>query len=183
MIDIFDIIAGQKDVRIHIKGKVYEEGLFYDTAYINEFINLIMDNENDVEFKTFNIKEEDAPGRLTLNRFGLYGEGYEYRSYKNIEFDIDVYITNKLNKKIDNHLQDFIDLYTVGTIVCPNTITGRGILSSDPHEEYLSIGTNYDADGDVFAAEFMPTELSYTTPTDFSNMFRSCSNFDLSLLD
>ena len=175
MIDIFDIIADQKNVRIRIKGKVYEEGLFYDVEYMNEFINLIMANENDVQFKKFNIEEEDVPGRLTVNRFGIYGEGYQYRSYKTMEFDIDIYITNKLNKKIDSYLQDFIDLYTVGTVVCPNTITGHGTISSDPHEEYLSVGINHDADGDVSAIGSMPT--------DFSNMFRNCSNLDLSLLD
>ena len=176
MIDIFDIINDQKNVRIHIKGKVYENGLLYDIEYINELINLITENENDVEFKKFNIEEEqDGPGRLVANRFGMYG-GYDYHSYKTIEFDIDVYITNQLNKKIDNHLQDFIDCFTVGAIVCHNTIAGQGSLSFDYHEEYLSTGANHDADGDaIFAAEFRPT--------DFSGMFRNCNNLDLSLLD
>ena len=176
MIDIFDIISEQKNVRIHIKGKVYENGLLYDIEYINELVSLILENENDVAFKKFNIEEEkDGPGRLTANRFGMYG-GYDYHSYKNIEFDIDVWITNKLNKKIDNHLQDFIDCFTVGAIVCPNTIVGQGSLSFDSHEEYLGALPNYDIDGDaVFAAEFRPT--------DMSNMFRNCNNLDLSLLD
>lgn len=179
MIDIFDIISEQKDVRIHIKGKVYESGLLYDIEYINELINLIIENENDVAFKKFNIEEEkDGPGRLTANRFGMYG-GYEYHSYKAIEFDIDVYITNKLNKKIDNHLQDFIDFFTVGAIVYPNNIISgqRDLsLSFDSHEEYLSTWPNYDIDGDtIFAAEFRPT--------DFSGMFRNCNNLDLSRLD
>ena len=176
MIDIFDIISEQKNVRIHIKGKVYENGLLYDIEYINELVSFIIENENDVEFKKFNIEEEkDGPGRLTVNRFGMYG-GYEYHSYKAIEFDIDVWITNKLNKKIDNHLQDFIDCFTVGAIVCPNTIVGQGSLSFDSHEEYLSTRAYHDADGDaVFAAEFRPT--------DMSNMFRNCNNLDLSLLD
>lgn len=172
MIDIFDIISEQKNVRIHIKGKVYEGGLLYDIEYINELINLIIENENDVAFKKFNIEEEkDGPGRLTVDRFGMYG-GYEYHSHNAIEFDIDVYITNKLNKKIDNHLQDFIDFFTVGAIVYPRNLS----LSFDSHEEYLGALPNYDIDGDtIFAAEFRPT--------DMSNKFRNCNNLDLSLLD
>lgn len=160
MIDIFDIIANQKDVRIHIKGKVSEDGLLYDIEYINELINLIIENENDVGFKKFNIEEieeRDRPERFIANRFGMYG-GYQYHSYKAIEFDIDVWITNKLSKKIDNHLQDFIDYFTVGAIVYPNTITGQGTLSFDFHEEYSSSWVNHDADGDVFAATFSPSE-------------------------
>lgn len=158
VIDIFDIIANQKDVRIHIKGEVHEDGLLYDIEYINELINLIIKNENDVEFKKFNIKEKSEPERLTADRFGIYG-GHQYRLYKVIEFDIDVWITNKLNKKIDNHLQDFIDYFTVGAIICPNTIVGQGTLSFDFHEEYSSTWVNHDADGDVFAATFSPSEL------------------------
>ena len=171
MIDIFDIIANQKNVRIHIKGEVSEKGLLYDTEYINELINLLTEHSKSVEFKQFNVEEKNDAEQITMNRFGIYGG---FQIYKTISFDIDAYITNELNKKIDNHLQDFIDYFTVGAIVYPNTVVGYDNLSFDFHEEYLSTWTNYDIDGDVLAAEFIPT--------DMSNMFRNVS-IDLSRLD
>ena len=158
MIDIFDIIANQKNIRIHIKGEVSENGLLYDTEYINELVSLLIENQNDIEFKKFNVEEKNETEQTTANRFGIYGG---FQIYKVIEFDIDVYITNRLNKKIDNHLQDFIDYFTVGAIIYPNTIVGHGSFSYDSHDEYLSsTWINYDADGDMFAALFSPTDVS-----------------------
>jgi signal transduction histidine kinase len=162
----------QNDDNLTPEQKEYVEKIVFNTQRLSSLTGSILllskiENQSIVSNKVnFDLDEQIRKSLLILE------SAWEQ---KNIEFDIDVYITNKLNKKIDNHLQDFIDCFTVGAIVYPNTIVGQGSLSFDSHEEYLSTGANHDADGDVYAAEF--------TPTDFSNMFRNCSNLDLSLLD
>jgi hypothetical protein len=195
MIDIFDIIENQKTIHIDIEGEVSSDGLFYDLEYINELANLLLDNQQDVEFKIFNVKEYRDSEPLQIDRFGMYGAGYQYKSNVScIEFRIDVYITNKLNKNIDESMQDFIDFFTKGAISYKQDKTVE-LFTIDPHEEYMSrpvesarinvspldymyyswgesynewsgIGSHpHDADGDaVYAAEFRPT--------DISNMFR-----------
>ena len=209
MIDIFDIISNQKAVRINIKGEVSSDGLFFDVEYINELANLLLDNQQDVDFKIFDIKEYRDSEPIHIERFGIHESAYQYeRAISNIEFHIDVCITNRLNKKIDESMQDFINFFTKGAVVYKQDRTAE-LFTIDYREEYMSrpvvsaridasplpldygfdayeydwgIGSHpaldrtHDADGDaVFAAEFRPT--------DFSNMFRNCSNIDLSLLD
>lgn len=209
MIDIFDIIENQKTIHIDIEGEVSSDGLFYDLEYINELSNLLLDNQQDVEFKIFNVKEYRDSEPLQIDRFGMYGAGYQYKSNVScIEFRIDVYITNRLNRKIDESMQDFIDFFTKGAISYKQDKSVE-LFTIDSREEYMSrpvesarvnvspldygfnvfefendwgIGSHpaldrgHDADGDaIYAAEFRPI--------DFSNMFRNCSNIDLSSLD
>ena len=57
MIDIFDIIDNQKVVHINIEGEVSSDGLFFDIEYINELTSLLLDNQKDVDFKIFDVKE------------------------------------------------------------------------------------------------------------------------------
>lgn len=138
MIDIFDIIGNQKTVHINIKGEVSSDGLFFDIEYINELTNLLLDNQQDVDFKIFDIKEYKDAEPIHIDRFGTYGSTYQYeRTISNIEFHIDVHITNRLNKKIDESMQDFIDFFTKGAIVYnPNRTLPSFMV--DAHEDYMS---------------------------------------------
>ena len=212
MIDIFDIIDGQKVVHINIEGEVSSDGLFFDIDYINELTSLLLDNQQDVDFKIFDVKEYKDSEPLRIDRFGMYGTGFQYeRAISNIEFRIDVYITNRLNRKIDGSMQDFIDFFTKGAIVYnPNkklpsfTVDAREEYMSSPLDDGLlsymysweednnewGLGShpqlrNHDADGDaIYAADFSrPVPAAEFRPTDFSNMFRNCSNIDFSRLD
>lgn len=195
MIDIFDIIDGQKAVRINIEGEVSSDGLFFDIEYINELSSLLLDNQKDVDFKIFDVKEYRDSEPLRIDRFGIYG-GFQYESaISNIEFRIDVYITNRLNRKIDESMQDFIDFFTKGAISYKQDKSVE-LFSIDSREEYMSrpvesarinvspldygfndfeydwgIGSHptldreHDADGDAVYA-------AEFRPTDISNMFR-----------
>jgi hypothetical protein len=154
MIDIFDIIDGQKVVHINIEGEVSSDGLFFDIEYINELTSLLLDNQKDVEFKIFDVKEYKDSEPLRIDRFGMYGAGFQYeRAISNIEFRIDVRITNRLNRKIDESMQDFIDFFTKGAIVYNNKkynrmddlvqgfvdyATGANTFTVDAQEEYMS---------------------------------------------
>lgn len=138
MIDIFDIMDNQKVVHINIEGEVSSDGLFFDIEYINELTSLLLDNQKDVEFKIFDVKEYKDSEPLHIDRFGMYGAGFQYeRAISNIEFRIDVYITNSLNRKIDESMQDFIDFFTKGAI---RYVTNKmpNVLTIDSHEEYMS---------------------------------------------
>ena len=137
MIDIFDIIDNQKVVHINMEGEVSSDGLFFDIEYINELTSLLLDNQKDVDFKIFNVKEYKDSEPLRIDRFGMHG-GFQYeRAISNIEFRIDVYITNRLNRKIDKSMQDFIDFFTKGAIVY-NTNKTLPSFTVDAHEEYMS---------------------------------------------
>lgn len=154
MIDIFDIMDNQKVVHINIEGEVSSDGLFFDIEYINELTSLLLDNQKDVDFKIFDVKEYKDSEPLRIDRFGMYGAGFQYeRAISNIEFRIDVYITNRLNRKIDGSMQDFIDFFTKGAIVYNNKkynrmddlvqgfvdySTGANTFTVDAQEEYMS---------------------------------------------
>ena len=138
MIDIFDIIDNQKVIHINIEGEVSSDGLFFDIEYINELTSLLLDNQKDVDFKIFDVKEYKDSEPLRIDRFGMYGTGFQYeRAISNIEFRIDVYITNTLNRKIDESMQDFIDFFTKGAIVY-NTNKTLPSFMVDAHEDYMS---------------------------------------------
>lgn len=138
MIDIFDIIDNQKVVHINMEGEVSSDGLFFDIEYINELTSLLLDNQKDVDFKIFNVKEYKDSEPLRIDRFGMYGTGFQYeRTISNIEFRIDAYITNRLNRKIDESMQDFIDFFTKGAIVY-NTNKKLPSFMVDAHEDYMS---------------------------------------------
>lgn len=207
MIDIFDIIDGQKVVRINIEGEVSSDGLFFDIEYINELTSLLLDNQKDVDFKIFDVKEYKDSEPLHIDRFGIYGSAYQLeRPVSNIEFRIDVRITNRLNRKIDESIQDFINFFTKGAISYKQEKSAE-LFMIDSREEYMSrpvvsaridvspldygfndfeydwgIGSHpaldrtHDADGDAVFA-------AEFRPTDFSDMFRNCNDIDLSSLD
>ena len=138
MIDIFDIMDNQKVVHINIEGEVSSDGLFFDIEYINELTSLLLDNQQDVDFKIFDVKEYKDSEPVRIDRFGMYGAGLQYeRAISNIEFHINVYITNRLNRKIDESMQDFIDFFTKGAIVY-NPNKKFPSLMVDAHEEYMS---------------------------------------------
>lgn len=213
MIDIFDIMDNQKVVHINIEGEVSSDGLFFDIEYINELTSLLLDNQQDVEFKIFDVKEYKDSEPLRIDRFGMYGSAYQLETTtSNIEFRIDVYITNRLNRKIDGSMQDFIDFFTKGAISYKQDKSVE-LFMIDSREEYMSrpiedarinvspldymhsweedynewsgIGSYpHDADGDaIYAADSRPVYAAEFRPTDFSNMFRNCSNIDLSSLN
>ena len=153
MIDIFDIIDGQKVVHINIEGEVSSDSLLFDIEYINELTNLLLDNQKDVDFKIFDVKEYKDSEPIHINRFGIYGSGFQYeRAISNIEFRIDVYITNKLYNEIDNSMREFIDYFTKGAIRYDNKFnrmddllqgfvdysTGANTFTVDAQEEYMS---------------------------------------------
>jgi len=154
MIDIFDIIDNQKVVHINIEGEVSSDGLFFDIEYINELTSLLLDNQKDVDFIMFDVKEYKDSEPLRIDRFGMLYGGFQYESaISNIEFHIDVFITNRLNRKIDESMQDFIDFFTKGAIVYNNKkynrmddlaqgfvdyATGSNTFTVDAQEEYMS---------------------------------------------
>ncbi len=135
MIDIFEIMDTQKTIHINIEGEVSTDGLLYDIEFINELTSLLLDNQNDVEFKIFNVKEYRDTESVSLNHFGVYGSAYE-PTVKTIEFTIDVKITNGLYNKFDEGIIDFIDFFTKGSITYPSKTTE--LFTIDPHEEYMS---------------------------------------------
>jgi hypothetical protein len=139
----------------------------------------------------------------------MYGAGFQYeRSVSCIEFRIDVYITNKLNKKIDESMQDFIDFFTKGAISYKQDKSVE-LFTIDSREEYMSrpvesarvnvspldYGFNvfeFENDWGIGSHPALDREhdadgdAAYAAefrPTDFSNMFRNCRYFDLSRLD
>lgn len=154
MVDIFDIMDNQKVVHINIEGEVSSDGLFFDIEYINELTSLLLDNQKEVEFKIFDVKEYKDSEPLRINRFDIYDTGSQYeRLISNIEFRIDVYITNKLNRKIDESMQEFIDFFTKGAIIYNNKKHNRtdeliqdsedytvrlNAFTVDAQEEYMS---------------------------------------------
>ena len=194
MKDIFDIIENRKDKHIKIKGEISEYSLVYDIDTLDDFYNILLDNTNNMDVTTFNIKTDNDS------------------TYRSIEFDIDIYVDNYLWRELAD-FEDFIYYYTEGSIKYNNEYVSDSMV--DRLEEYMSgrivpdpepvastifwdelssiygdIGNrlfaidgrpvidyrSYDADGDaVFAAEFRPT--------DFSGMFVNCNNLDLSRLD
>lgn len=137
MIDIFDIIDGQKVVHINIEGEVSSDGLFFDIEYINELTGLLLDNQQDVDFKIFDVKEYKDSEPLRIDRFDMYVTSFQYERISNIEFRIDVYITNRLNRKIDKSMQDFIDFFTKGSIVYRQDKNVE-LFAIDSREEYMS---------------------------------------------
>lgn len=138
MIDIFDIIDNQKVVHINIEGEVSSDGLFFDIEYINELTDLLLDNQQDVDFKIFDIKEYKDSEPIHINRFGIYGSAYQLETpVSNIEFRIDVRITNRLNRKIDESTQDFIDFFTRGAISYKQEKSVE-LFTIDSREEYMS---------------------------------------------
>ena len=193
MKDIFDIIENRKDKHIKIKGEISEYSLVYDIDTLDDFYNILLDNTDNMDVTTFNIKTDNDS------------------TYRSIEFDIDIYVDNYLWRELTD-FEDFIYYYTEGSIKYNNEYVSDSMV--DRLEEYMSgrivpdpepvsstiiwdeissmdgdIGNrlfaidgrpvidyrSYDADGDaVFAAEFRPT--------DMSNMFRNAS-IDFSRLD
>lgn len=131
MRDIFDILENRKDIHINIKGEVLSCGLLFSVEYIDELTSLLLDNQQEVVFNTFNVKESRDSGTFV----SLSSEAVD----RSISFHIDVYITNKLYRKIDEAMQDFIDYYTVGAIKCHNvTNIGSIVVDNNYYEEFRS---------------------------------------------
>ena len=209
MKDIFDIIETRKDKHIKIKGEISEYTLCYDMDTINDFYSILLDNTDHMDVTTFNINENNDSIEMSIYDITILARS---STYKSIEFDIDIYVDNYLWRELSD-FEDFIDYYTPGTIKYDNKHTSDSMVDRleeymserivpDPEpvsstiiwDEFSSMDDDignrllimdgrpvidyrsYDADGDaVFAAEFRPT--------DFSGMFRNCSNIDLSRLD
>ena len=209
MKDIFDIIETRKDKHIKIKGEISEYTLCYDMDTINDFYSILLDNTDHMDITTFNINENNDSIDMSIYDITILARS---STYKSIEFDIDIYVDNYLWRELSD-FEDFIDYYTPGTIKYDNKHTSDSMVDRleeymserivpDPEpvsstiiwDEFSSMDDDignrllimdgrpvndyrsYDADGDaVFAAEFRPT--------DFSGMFRNCSNIDLSRLD
>ena len=207
MKDIFDIMQNIKNHHIKIKGEISEHTLTYDMDTVNDFISMLLDNKDHMDTTRFEVRETNKD---TVDR-GIYTPIYNIE-YKAIIFDIDIHIDDYLYHEIEDY-DDFIDYYTVGSVRYDNQhisermidsleeyMSGRIIedispvsstiiwdelssMDGDIGNRLFDIGgrpvigyRSYDADGDaVFAAEFRPT--------DFSGMFRNCSNLDLSRLD
>ncbi len=203
MRDIFDILKTRKDKRINIRGEVAQGGLMFDIEHINDLIELVLSNEDEVETKTFEIRE--YKGQAIVSNFGIYSDAYE-PEVKSIEFEIDINVTSAFYDKLE-YLEDFIDYYTVGAVTYK--FEDECMITVDSTEEYMTSARrrmddddrvsfdwdvldtllnirsrpvqdwqmgSHDADGDVmYAASFRPT--------DMSGMFSNCSNFDLSRLD
>lgn len=209
MKDIFDIIENRKDKHIKIKGEISEYTLVYDIDTLDSFYNILLDNTDHMDITTFNVN--DNSHSTDINVYGITVSA-QSSTYRSIEFDIDIHVDNYLWRELSD-FEDFIYYYTEGSIkysrkhisdsmideleeymsrrIVPDpepvssTIIwdqsslmdgdiGNRLFVTDGHPV---IGyRSYDADGDaVFAAEFRPT--------DFSGMFRNCSNIDLSRLD
>lgn len=172
MIDIFDIMDNQKVVHINIEGEVSSDGLFFDIEYINELTSLLLDNQQDVDFKIFDVKEYKDSEPLHIDRFGMYGTGFQYeRSISNIEFHIDVRITNRLNRKIDESMQDFIGFFTKGAVVYNNKKYNRMDDLLQGFVDY-SIGANtftVDAREEYMSSPLDDGLLSYMDPWERNN--------------
>ena len=209
MKDIFDIIENRKDKHIKIKGEITEYCLVYDTDTLDDFNNILLDNTDHMDITTFNVNENNDSIEMSIYDITILARS---STYKSIEFDIDIYVDNHLWRELSD-FEDFIDYYTPGAIKYENKHTSNFMIDEleeymsrrivpDPEpvsstiiwdelssmdggigNRLFDIGgrpvieyRNYDADGDaVFAADFRPT--------DFSGMFRNCSNLDLSRLD
>jgi hypothetical protein len=206
MKDIFDIIETRKDKHIKIKGEISEYSLAYDIDTLNSFYNILLDNTDHMDVIIFNVNENNFS--TDINVYGIRISAQD-PTYKSIEFDIDIYVDNYLWRELAD-FEDFIYYYTEGAVKYDNKhisdsmvdrleeyMSGRIIEDFEPVssniiwdelssmdrplvDELFDIGSrpvrDHDVDGDaVFAAEFRPT--------DFSNMFRNCSYFDLSRLD
>jgi hypothetical protein len=211
MRDIFDIISDQKTIHINIEGEVSSDSLFYDLEYINELTNLLLDNQNDVEFKIFSVKEYRDTDTLSFNNFNRFGNpvtDYHEPIVKSIEFNIDVLITNRLYNKFDEDMSDFINFFTKGAINYKQDKSVE-LFTIDSREEYMSrpvesarvnvspldYGFNvfeFENDWGIGSHPALDREhdadgdAAYAAefrPTDFSNMFRNCRYFDLSRLD
>ncbi len=159
MRDIFDIIDNQKSVHINIEGEISTDSVLFDIEYINDLVSIILDNQKDVDFKTFDVKEYKDTDPIS-DRYGIYGTAYE-RRVQAIEFDIDVIITNRLYNRFDESLIDFIDFYTKGSIVYSNK--KNVTYSFDPHEEYMSSRPRPVESAGVFvsALDYATTTLDY----------------------
>lgn len=159
MRDIFDIIDNQKSVHINIEGEISTDSVLFDIEYINYLVSIILDNQKDVDFKTFDVKEYKDTEPIT-DRFGMYGVAYDNK-IQAIEFNIDVVITNRLYNRFDESLIDFIDFYTKGSI----TYSNKKYMthSFDPHEEYMSSRLRPVESSGVFvsALDYETTTLDY----------------------
>jgi hypothetical protein len=206
MKDIFEIIENRKDKHIKIKGEISEYTLVYDIDTINDFYSILLDNTDHMDVTTFNVNENNDSVDMSIYDITILARR---STYKSIEFDIDIHVDNYLWRELAD-FEDFIYYYTEGTVKYDNKhisdsmvdrleeyMSGRIIEDFEPVssniiwdelssmdrplvDELFDIGSrpvrDHDVDGDaVFAAEFRPT--------DFSNMFRNCSYFDLSRLD
>ena len=213
MKDIFDIIKDRKDKHIKIKGEISEYSLCYDIDTLDNFYNILLDNTDHMDITIFNIDDNsnDNSYSTDINVYGTIIPA-QSSSYRSIEFDIDIHVDNYLWRELSD-FEDFIYYYTEGSIKYSNKHISDSMIDEleeymsrrvvpDPEpvsstiiwdeissmNEYIGNRLftvdgrpvidyrSHDADGDaVFAAEFRPT--------DFSNMFRNCSNLDLSRLD
>lgn len=212
MIDLFDIINNRKDRRINIKGEVIENGLLFDTEYINELIELVLANEDEVESTKFKVRE------VVKDRSSIeHPRPYEESMVKCIEFEIDMYVTNSFYNKVESHLEDFIDYYTIGSIIYDHCMD-EAMITVDTTEEYMSRNINTESprvdviwddyrrwsetldesysdwqigshprlleiDDHIHDADGDVVFAAEFRPTDFSNMFRNCNNIDFSRLD
>ncbi len=136
MIDIFDIIDKRKDIQIRIEGTVYSDSLFYDSAYINELTSIVLDNQKEVEFITFNITEDKNYEPELISARDLRVRTLRSDDVS-IEFDIDIFVTNKLYKMFDEDMIGFINYYTKGAIRYDGHLREVGITTDD-YEEYRS---------------------------------------------
>ena len=197
VIDIFDLIEQPPMVRINIKGEMRRNNLGYSVRYLEELVEILTDNKDDLEIKTFNCDFKRAYER---HDYGIY-TSFEFNNYNPVmaEFEIDVNVPEELYNNLKD-FHDFIDCYTKGAIRTniifdeysslfgnnhrsfdlpaslldeDDSIYSYTTLDTDRFQDY-SIGSfrPHDADGDV---------LSYTErfrPTDMSGMFTNM-NFDL----
>lgn len=195
VIDIFDLIEQPPMVRINMEGQMRKNNLGYTVRYLEEFIEILTDNKDDLEIKTFNceIKRNDYSNRGIYTPIGFNNNPVV------AEFKIDINIPEELFNNLKN-FHDFIDYYTKGAIRTniifdeysslfdnnhrsfelpaslldeDDSVYSYTTLDTDRFQDY-SIGSfrPHDADGDV---------LSYTErfrPTDMSGMFTNM-NFDL----
>ena len=209
MKDIFDIIENRKDKHIKIKGEISEYTLVYDIDTLDSFYNILLDNTDHMDITTFNVN--DNSHSTDINVYGITVSA-QSSTYRSIEFDIDIHVDNYLWRELSD-FEDFIYYYTEGSIKYsrkhisdsmideleeymsrrivpdPEPVSSTiiwdqsSLMDGDIGNRLFAIDDrpvigyrSYDADGDaVFAAEFRPT--------DFSGMFRNCSNIDLSRLD
>lgn len=196
VIDIFDLIEQPPMVHIDIEGQMRKNNLGYTVRYLEEFVEILTDNKDDLEIKTFNCEIKNR--RNDYSNRGIYTP-IEFNSNPVVaEFKIDINIPEELFNNLKN-FHDFIDYYTKGAIRTniifdeysslfgnnhrsfdltslldeDDSVYSYTTLDTDRFQDY-SIGSfrPHDADGDV---------LSYTErfrPTDMSGMFTNM-NFDL----
>ena len=199
MIDIFDLIEQPPMVNINIEGQMRKNNLGYTVRYLEEFVEILTDNKDDLEIKTFNCEIKNR--RNDYSNRGIYTPIGFNNNPVVAEFKIDINIPEELFNNLKN-FHDFIDCYTKGAIRTniifdeysslfgnnhrsfdlpaslldeDDSVYSYTTLDTDRFQDY-SIGSfrSHDADGDV---------LSYTErfrPTDMSGMFTNM-NFDLDL--